>query len=436
MANLMAWPRAHFLVGFLAGALAGGAAAWGLLAARPPAGTGTEGRPAAPVSEDVPRALREAAEGLLQEVRKSAAGVEALGAEIARHPWARGGGAAEEAEALAALERRRASVYAACRASALALLALEWNHADAPEAREAAEAFARVAFARLREAEEERDAEGAAQFLEDLRDAAPKAHAREIAGRGTLALATSPPGATVEGWILRDREGRLEGTRWPLFFGDPWASLDDRRPPGSETTPFSGLELPPGSFVIVLHRDGFRDVRWPVRLGRCEDLVAPEPIPLLADAQIGEGRVYVPPGWAILGGDRKAHQGAPRERKWVHGFLIAEREVTVGEYRGFLEALSASGVPESEVRARTPKKPVGDEACPVAGVSWDDAVAFCRWRSGIEGREVRLPTEGEWERAARGADGRAYPWGDGFRWDRLVGARSPVRVAASSRRVR
>ena len=51
---------------------------------------------------------------------------------------------------------------------------------------------------------------------------------------------------------------------------------------------------------------------------------------------------------------------------------------------------------------------------PVVGVSWDDANAYCAWLTKMTNREYRLPTEAEWERAARGVDGRIYPWGDEF----------------------
>lgn len=105
------------------------------------------------------------------------------------------------------------------------------------------------------------------------------------------------------------------------------------------------------------------------------------------------------PEWSnILGNEQPAH-----EVLLSQGFWLGRHEVSVGQYAAFLTATGREAPPEwpaLEVWARRP----------VTHVSWHDAEAYSEWSG------CALPTEAQWEWAARGPDGRAYAWGDA--WDR------------------
>jgi formylglycine-generating enzyme required for sulfatase activity len=98
----------------------------------------------------------------------------------------------------------------------------------------------------------------------------------------------------------------------------------------------------------------------------------------------------------------------PEHEVDLPAFYIARYPVTNGQYARFVEARTYR--PPDHWRGKTPPHELRNH--PVVHVTWHDAVAYCAWLSEARGEAVRLPTEAEWEKAARGTDGRRYPWGD------------------------
>jgi formylglycine-generating enzyme len=114
----------------------------------------------------------------------------------------------------------------------------------------------------------------------------------------------------------------------------------------------------------------------------------------------------VPGGWFTMGSEDGLADERPPHRVWVDAFAIARHPVTREAYARFLTA-TGHDLPRDW---HDPAFSALD--LPVVGVSWHDAQAYCAWASRPE-RPLRLPTEAEWERAARGGvDGARYPWGD------------------------
>ncbi|HWO40826.1 MAG TPA: SUMF1/EgtB/PvdO family nonheme iron enzyme [Candidatus Eisenbacteria bacterium] len=123
--------------------------------------------------------------------------------------------------------------------------------------------------------------------------------------------------------------------------------------------------------------------------------------------------VMIPAGFFWMGSASGYENEMPRHRVWLDTFGVAKYPVTNMEYRLFVE----------ETGVRPPpfwrESIFSDPAQPVVGVDWHEACAYCEWLSVRAGAEFRLPTEAEWERAARGnREGALYPWGDEPPWER------------------
>ena len=117
--------------------------------------------------------------------------------------------------------------------------------------------------------------------------------------------------------------------------------------------------------------------------------------------------VVIPEGAFLMGSDSGQENERPVHRVWVDTFELGRCQVTNAEYGAFLRA------GESQPPPHWFDDSFSDPEQPVVGVSWFEASTYCEWLSARFGRRYRLPTEAEWERAARGGEeGKLFPWGD------------------------
>ncbi len=145
---------------------------------------------------------------------------------------------------------------------------------------------------------------------------------------------------------------------------------------------------------------------WPRRL-QIAGIVGTQATAVGGDGMV---QVYVPAGKFIMGstpGESDQDHEEPQRTVYLDAFWIDQTEVTNGMYEGCV--LAGNCRPPEIDNSWSQDSYYGNEEYnnyPVVGVSWEDANAYCSWT------ERRLPTEAEWEKAARGTDGRRYPWGN------------------------
>lgn len=212
-----------------------------------------------------------------------------------------------------------------------------------------------------------------------------------VEGTATLELETDPTGAHAH---LLDADGQEV------------ADLG--------LTPVGPVDVAPGSYVLRLRLAGHAPTSRPIQIPRGADLQLQ--LRLFSIREVGPDFCYVPAGRFLFGGDPESCAAGPARHVFLDNYAIARFPVTVGEYMLFIDDLSSED-PGRALRF-TPLPQAGprdpDPRLPVSGIPYEAAEAYCTWLSARTGREHRLPTEAEWEKAARGVDGRSFPWGESF----------------------
>ena len=253
-----------------------------------------------------------------------------------------------------------------------------------------------------------------------------------LQGDGSVTLVTDPAGAEVRLYRFQIAHRRLV----PVYV----RSLGH--------TPIQAVTLPLGRWLLEVRSEGMAVLRYPVhiRRGTHWDGIAPGDdaptvVRLLPSEALGENDCHVPPGWFRAGGDPVlSDECFAASQVWCDGFVMQRFQVTNREYIAFLDEFVSEGREEDAMRwaprergladglagalsfGRTPEggfvlvpDAEGDvwlPDWPVLQVDRAGAVAYAAWFAAKTELPWRLPYELEWEKAARGVDGRAYPWGD------------------------
>ncbi len=295
---------------------------------------------------------------------------------------------------------------------------------------EAHDALADHYAARLQDAEALRQHDQVARFEAHLRQHDRGRHAALLSGIGAVSLTTDPPGATVRAFRFVEQRRRLV----PVL----------QRELGC--TPLVAVPLERGSWLLEISHPGHDTVRYPVFLGRGEQWhgmrpgdTALTPISLPRLGMLGPEDCHVPAGWFWSGGDPEAVESLPRRRLWLDGLVVRRYPVTVAEFLAAREDVAA-------LRSVRPMGPGWEETrwvgsqeqtrLPVVGLDLSACLALAAWIAEKTGQPWRLPNELEFEKYARGVDGRHFSWGDHLEaaWANILGsdpARAELRAVDS-----
>ena len=125
--------------------------------------------------------------------------------------------------------------------------------------------------------------------------------------------------------------------------------------------------------------------------------------------------VRVPAGEYLMGSpeddynfEKRFRDESPSHLVYLDEYLIGKYPVTNLQYQAFVNAVGC----EKPLHWENGEIPQNKQNHPVVNITWHDANAFCLWASKVSSLDIRLPTEAEWEKAARGTNGRSYPWGE------------------------
>ena len=285
-----------------------------------------------------------------------------------------------------------------------------------PDHEAAKRALAQHTWRRLQEAERRSDSTDVVRYEEELRAIGDRRWAPLLGAPAMLQVDTDPPGASVTIAPLVEADRQLVAGPVVERFVSP----------GDE------VPLPPGRYEIRANLPGRAPVLQTVRLGRGERRNMR--LRLFPESSLPRGYALIPGGNAVLGGDAIGMRALRSVRAHLPDFAMQRLPVTMSDYLTFLHDL-----PPDDAWARAPRDepeagqllargpdgklalPSADGAghewhpqLPVMAVSFNDAVAYAEWMTRKDGIRYRLPTDAEWEYAARSPDGRIYPWGD--RW--------------------